>query len=200
MAGGDDSDVISASWSNPEAFAELFDRHFPAVHQFCVRRVGAEVSEELASEAFTRAFAARRTYDLDRRDARPWLIGIALNTIRERVRRDRRGRIATLRLTSLAVAPPSDPGTAVPASADAMNELALVADALQVAPIDEVDTLLLHIWEGLSYEDCAAALGVPVGTVRSRIHRLRGRLQVALDSRGRALPTGPPAEARRRYE
>jgi RNA polymerase sigma-70 factor (ECF subfamily) len=52
-----------------------------------------------------------------------------------------------------------------------------VADAVAALPEPERDALLLHVWEGLPYDDIATAQGVPVGTVRSRLHRARGRLR-----------------------
>lgn len=44
-------------------------------------------------------------------------------------------------------------------------------------PAQERDALVLHVWEGLAYDEVADALGVPVGTVRSRLHRARRRLR-----------------------
>ena len=55
--------------------------------------------------------------------------------------------------------------------------MARVADAVTALPEPERDALVLHVWEGLSYEEVADALGVPVGTVRSRLNRARGRLR-----------------------
>ena len=54
-------------------------------------------------------------------------------------------------------------------------------DALVTLTAVDRETLLLYAWEGLSYTEVADAVGVPVGTVRSRIHRARNVLRGALD-------------------
>jgi DNA-directed RNA polymerase specialized sigma24 family protein len=61
------------------AFEELFERHFDAGHGYLARRVGPDLGSDLASEAFTRAFAGRKRYDALRGEERPWLFGIANN-------------------------------------------------------------------------------------------------------------------------
>jgi RNA polymerase sigma-70 factor (ECF subfamily) len=60
------------------------------VHAYAQRRVGAELAEEVAAEAFARAFAARRRYDGAHADALPWLLGIASNLMRRHWRTERR--------------------------------------------------------------------------------------------------------------
>lgn len=82
-----DSALVAASWSDPEQFAEIFERHFPAVFAFVVRAVGPSDGADLAAEVFTRAFAIRRRYDLSYENARPWLFGIATNLIAGHIRR-----------------------------------------------------------------------------------------------------------------
>ena len=85
-----DADAIRASLGEPEMFAVLFDRHFDAVHAYAQRRVGPTLADEIAAEAFTRAFDRRGRYDLARVDARPWLLGIAANLLRQHWRSEKR--------------------------------------------------------------------------------------------------------------
>ena len=73
----DDAATIRRSLDAPAAFGVVFDRHFEAVYAFAARRVGTDLAEEVAAEAFARAFAARRRYDGAPADALPWLLGIA---------------------------------------------------------------------------------------------------------------------------
>lgn len=78
----DDAHVIKAALPAPEAFGELFERHFDRVHRICARRVGRTRAEDLAGETFRRAFESRSSYDLERANAFPWLLGIAVNVAR----------------------------------------------------------------------------------------------------------------------
>ena len=181
---GQDSDasVIERSWDEPEAFAVLFDRHADSVHRYAVRRLGTEVAEDLMAETFTTAFQQRFRYNTELADARPWLFGIATNLIGRHRRAEARRLKAIGRLPSAARADGSqDPvadRVAAKVSAQAVRgELAL---AMARLPARHRDVLLLVAWADLGYEEVARALEVPVGTVRSRLHRARRKLRDAL--------------------
>lgn len=132
------------------------------------------------------AFERRRSYDRSRASARPWLYGIALNVVR-RHRRDQARRLRAYRSSGAAEALP-DPGDEVVAVVDARAlRPALFAALSRIAPRDR-EPLLLHCWEGVSYAEIAEALGVPVGTVRSRINRARRRLRALLEPQRRLSP------------
>ena len=159
-----DADVIRRSLDEPAAFGAVFDRHYAAVHAYAQRRVGAELAEEVAAEAFARAFAARKRYDTAHPDALPWLLGIATNLMRRHWRAERRRLVAYARVAAQHV-PEVDPATA---------EEAITAVAR--LPRRQREVVLLHVWADLSYEQIARALDIPVGTVRSRLSRARGAL------------------------
>jgi RNA polymerase sigma factor (sigma-70 family) len=179
----DDGRLIQESWSEPMRFAELFHRHYSAVSQLCARRVGRSESEDLAGETFCRAFEHRRRFDVSRSDARPWLYGIALNLVRTHHRgRFRRGNAyeRTARLVDTEV----EFSSRVERGVDARRELDAVEDALLELPDADVEVLLLHVWEELSYKAIAEALDLPVTTVRLRLYRIRQRLREAIDHDG----------------
>ncbi len=184
---GDDGDAIAASLHEPARFAVVFDRHYEEISSYLRRRAGRALAEELASETFVRAFAARTGYDLGYADARPWLYGIANNLLRKHVRSEERRRRAYAR--ALERDGLSDELDAVAGRVDAAAGARVVAEALaQLSPADR-DTLLLFALTDLDYDGIALATGVPVGTVRSRLHRARRHLQAALepiDERSRA--------------
>jgi RNA polymerase sigma-70 factor (ECF subfamily) len=161
-----DAQAIGVSLREPEAFAMLFDRHFDAVHGYAQRRVGPDLADEVAAETFTRAFDQRRRYDTSREDARPWLLGIAANLLRRHWRSERRRLDAYVRSADAT------------AGAELSGPLAaeLVA-ALKALPRRQREPLLLLAWADLTYEEIGVALGIPVGTVRSRISRARVRLR-----------------------
>jgi RNA polymerase sigma-70 factor (ECF subfamily) len=164
-------------------FAELFHRHYAAVSQLCARRVGRSESEDIAGETFCRAFEHRRRFDVSRSDARPWLYGIALNLVRTHQRvRFRRGN-AYERNAGFGAAE-AEFSSGVDRAVDARRELAAVEDALVAFPDDDVEVLLLHVWEELSYKAIAEALDVPVTTVRLRLYRIRQQLREVIDRDG----------------
>ena len=161
-----DADVISSSFRRPEAFEVVFQRHFAGVFRYLRRRAGP-IAEDLAAETFTRAFAGRGGYDLDRSDARPWLFGIATNVLR-----------AHLRDAYIPAFPPEREDTLVDVDdrLDAASTLARHAIALRALPVEQREVLLLIAVAELTYEETAEALGIPVGTVRSRMSRARATL------------------------
>jgi RNA polymerase sigma factor (sigma-70 family) len=163
-----DADVLRESLSQPAMFAALYERHAGAVSIYLIRRVGNGIAEDLTAEVFVRAFRARATYDVRHDTALPWLLGIASNLIADHRRAERRRLAAVERLarTTPAFAP----------DRHAVELGAELARALRRLPAVDRDTLLLVVWGELSYEEVAVALGVPVGTVRSRISRARKRL------------------------
>jgi RNA polymerase sigma-70 factor (ECF subfamily) len=167
--------VIRESLADPRLFAVVFDRHAGTVFRFLVRRVGRDTADELLGDTFRIAFEKRSSYDCGRSSARPWLYGIAGNL----VAKHRRAEGRRLRAMALLAARPMSEMRA-DSTVDAMDARAAwpdVARAIVRLPHGERDALLLHIWEELSYEEIALALGIPLGTVRSRLNRARTRLR-----------------------
>lgn len=174
----DDAEVITASLAEPGRFAVLFDRHAPHIHRYLARRVGPQVAEDLLAETFLVAFGKRAAYDPAFRDARGWLYGIATHLVGQH----RREEIRRFRL-SQAAGPDVDQNdyserSVVRLTARSVRSV-LVAALAELAEPDR-DVLLLFAWEQLSYEEVARALGIPVGTVRSRLHRARAKIRQAL--------------------
>jgi len=178
-----DSTVIERSVCEPEAFGEIFDRHFDAIAGFCVRRIGVVRGEDVAGDVFRWAFENRRRFDLKHDDARPWLFSIANNLVREALRSAGRQQLAYDRWLTREMRVGSELAFQVAASVDAQHDLFAVAAVLELQPVEEVETLLLFAWEQLTYSQIAEALAIPVGTVRSRIHRVRQHLHEVLDTR-----------------
>ncbi len=178
LTAADDAAVIEASYGHAEHFAVVFDRHAPHIHRYLARRVGRQVADDLVAETFLTAFGKRRRYDTSHRDARPWLYGIATNLIG----RHRREEIRQVHLHRAARVDPAPAGHAerVVADVTAQTTRALLADALNGLAVGDRDVLVLIACEELSYDEVARALGIPVGTVRSRLHRARTKLRHAL--------------------
>ena len=179
-----DSDLMATSLDDPAAFGEIFDRHANTLLRFLVRRCEREVGEGLLGELFRIAFEHRQTFDLARESARPWLYGIASNLLLKHRRSEARRMKATVRF--MAQGETSQLGDEIAVhDLHLRNLLPRVADAIDALPDAERQTLLLFAWEELSYQDIAVALEVPVGTVRSRLNRARGRLRELIEPSGK---------------
>ncbi|MEV6864982.1 RNA polymerase sigma factor [Streptosporangium subroseum] len=173
-----DSDIVSASWTSPEAFAELFDRYSDMLYRYVSRRLGPEISEDLVGETFLVAFARRTHYDLTYTDARPWLFGI-LTKLLSRHRRTETARYRMLQRHPVedVLESPAD-RTAERVTAHASRPV--LASTLAVLSPKDRDVLLLVAWSDLSYVEVARALDIPIGTVRSRLNRARRKARAAL--------------------
>jgi RNA polymerase sigma factor (sigma-70 family) len=171
-----DSEIL-ASGDPGVAFSELFDRHYATIHRYLVRRLGRELADELAAETFAVALARRRSYDPGVANARPWLFGIATRLAKRHWRRERRELRAYARTGVDRISPFEDEAVERADSQTAGPQLAASLAALRR---EERDVLLLYAWADLSHPEIAAALGLPVGTVKSRLSRARHHLRQAL--------------------
>ncbi|GAA3472131.1 RNA polymerase sigma factor [Nonomuraea roseola] len=174
----DDAELIRRSHDDPEQFAGLFDRYIEQIHRYVARRLGTQAADDIAAETFLTAFRRRASYDLTQRLARPWLYGIATTLMA----RHRRGEERFLRaLSRTGVDPLPEPmADAVVGRVAAQEEDRRLAGALAGLSQGDRDVLLLVAWGDLTYEEVAWALGVPIGTVRSRLHRARKKARAAL--------------------
>jgi RNA polymerase sigma-70 factor (ECF subfamily) len=171
-----DAELLARSVEEPSLFAGLYERYGLAVRRYVARRIGSEAAEDVAAEVFVRAFGSRARFRAERETALPWLLGVANNVIADHRRLERRRLVALERLLADA------PGLVEHGEAGLAPELVA---ALGRLPAADRDTLLLVVWGGLTQEEAAVALGVPVGTVSSRITRARKRLAVSLPARSR---------------
>jgi RNA polymerase sigma factor (sigma-70 family) len=172
----DDSVLWSrARTGDGNAFAMLFERHARTIYNYCFRRVGSwDAAEDLVSIVFLEAWR-RLDKPLPSGKELPWLFGIATNVVRNRRRSERRYSAALRR-----VAHPSSEPSFADDSDERIDDEELMGRALALLgrlPRREQEVFVLCAWSGLSYEDAAVALRIPVGTVRSRLSRARARLQ-----------------------
>ncbi|WP_338692703.1 RNA polymerase sigma factor [Streptomyces sp. Q6] len=158
-----------------DAFAELYERWAGAVHQHALWLTGDPTSaEDIMSETFLTAWRVRERLHEDGGSLRPWLLGIATHKA-ENARRGLRRRLAFLarQRQSPVVA---DFAPEVAGRVDDARRLAAVQEALDRLRRPEREVLTLCVWSGLDYRQTAEALGIPVGTVRSRLSRARAKL------------------------
>jgi RNA polymerase sigma-70 factor (ECF subfamily) len=176
-----DVELLARSVTEPSVFGELYERHGRAVWRYVVRRIGDDAGEDLAADVFVRAFRARGRYRPDRGTALPWLLGIANHVIADHRRLERRRLAALARFAGDGQGRTDQNGAALDPQ---------LVTALRRLPAVERDTLLLVVWGELTQDEAAAALGVPVGTVSSRITRARKRLAAVLQAPVPALTVG----------
>lgn len=175
----DDAAVIEQSWHEPEKFAQVYDRHAAVIHRYVSRRLGDEMADDVVAETFLAAFRWRQRYDLGRANARPWLYGIAANMIGKH----RRSEISRLRALARAGALDSVPdgyADRVDSRVAAAAVQRQLIGALAGLSAGDREVLLLIAWADLSYEETATALGIPLGTVRSRLNRARKKVRETL--------------------
>lgn len=184
-----DVTVLLRSRAEPDCFAELFERYFAGLHGYASRRLDGPGGDDVAAETFLIAFRQRDRFDPERGSVRAWLYGIATNLIRARRREEAQGYLAYARA---AAHPPDDPvheeRTTDRIAAEAARKR--IVAALADLSAGDRDALLLVVWGELSHEETAAALGIPVGTVGSRLHRARRQIRAAFDD---VNPTGGTA-------
>lgn len=178
VAEASDAEVIASSLEDPEAFAVIFDRYADPIHGYLSRRVG-EMADDLLSETFLIALRSRDRFRPEATTARPWLFGIAANLVARHYRAEQQRYRHLARLPLEASGSP-DPATLASARADATALAPLLATALAELEPGDRDVLTLIAFGDLQYSEVAEALQIPLGTVRSRLHRARARLRTFL--------------------
>jgi RNA polymerase sigma-70 factor (ECF subfamily) len=166
-----DDAVLAESLRQPERFGQIYDRHFPGIYRYIASRLGAGEADDLTAETFIDAFRRRASFDPARGAVRAWLFGIATRLVAQHRRAEAR------RYRALARTPAEpDPGghdERVAARVSAQARRKPLMRALAGLSDDDRDVLLLIALGGLSYEEVAAALSIPPGTVASRLSRAR---------------------------
>jgi RNA polymerase sigma-70 factor (ECF subfamily) len=161
---------------DPDAFSVLFDEYAHAVYNLGFRLTANwSAAEEVVSLTFLEAWRRRDTIGPGGGPLRPWLLGIAVNVSRNLARASRRHQAVLSRLAP----PPPVPDFAeeLAGRLDDTAQLREVGKALGALRRGEREVIALCVWTGLDYATAARALGVPVGTVRSRLSRARRKLK-----------------------
>lgn len=175
-----------------EAFGDLYERHARAVQSYCLwRTAGLQAAEDATATVFLEVWRQRRHLTLSTDSATPLLLGIASNVVRRQWRSERRYRNVLERVRNAGQVS-SDLEAETIARIDAMQQLRDGGEAIRALPRREREVLALLAWSDLSYGEIAEALGLPIGTVRSRIARARARLGDAFPD---STETRPAEEA-----
>lgn len=168
--------------SDRATFERVVHAHAERLRLFCFRRLGSwEAAEDAVAATFLQAWRNRKRVQLTQQTVPRWLWAVALNESRGSYRRERRSHAAESR--SLPSPAPEDHATAVDERLDDERRMRAILDQVQRLRPEEQDVLALVVFAELSYDEAAATLEVPIGTVRSRLARARKRL-AALEHEG----------------
>jgi RNA polymerase sigma factor (sigma-70 family) len=175
----------AAAAGQHDAFGELFDRHATPVYNYLLRHTGNwSEAEDLTAAVFLHAWRRRGQVVFDRDSALPWLLGVARLVLRNARRAATRYQVALYRAGTQAVSAAStadpagsgDPADLVAGRLDDERRLARLRAAVGRLPRPQREVIELCVYSGLDQQAAGVALGVPVGTVKSRLHRARQAL------------------------
>lgn len=163
--------------ADPAPFGRLFDRHADRIYRHCLRQVDSkEEAEDVTSAVFLEAWRRRNDVVFTERDSvLPWLLAVANNAVRNRRRTLRRHRNLLAKLPPMPVEQDHSDHVAEQVDVERDGEHVLAAFR-QLRPAEQ-DVLALCVWNELTHEEAALALGIPTGTVKSRLTRARDRLR-----------------------
>jgi RNA polymerase sigma factor (sigma-70 family) len=164
------------------SFEAAFEAEFARLNRYLRRRVGVAAADDLSAETFATAYANWERFD-QARAIRPWLYGIAANLVRHQWRDERRMLRAYART---GVDPVFAEDETDAARLDAEGSYRAIAADLAALRARDREILLLHAWAELSDREIAEALSLPIGTIKSRLHRMRERLRNRIETDGQS--------------
>jgi RNA polymerase sigma factor (sigma-70 family) len=169
-----------AAAHDPGAFGELFDRHAKKIYNHCFRRTADwPLAEDLTSVVFLEAWRRRKDVRLHEDSVLPWLLAVANNCLRNAERSRRRYRRLLNKLPRDDASPSADTDVA-----ERLDDVATVQRVLSLVEglrTEEQEVVALCDWSELTYEQAAAALDIPLGTIKSRLSRAHAHLRDVLD-------------------
>ena len=159
--------------------SQWYDDHGEAIFTYVARRLGPEHARDVTADVFRSALEGQRRYDPVKGTALSWLYGIATNLIRRHWRTEQRRLRALDRLTDVeeTVAGSADGVQRSIEQLDARRHLRSLLAVVETLPPPDRDLLILVAWEEKSHAEVGEILGIPTGTVASRLHRIRTQLR-----------------------
>lgn len=161
---------------------ELFDAHYDELARFLKRnRMSSATADDLVQQTFEQAWRCRATYDPTRATARAWLFGIAMNVMRHHFRAQGARRRAYGRAALQSSAPDDDIAMAIE-RLDARALKSVLDRSLTSLRRQHYEVLTLYAWADLTQQEIAAALDVPVGTVKTWLRAARTQMRELLQA------------------
>lgn len=181
---GDRSDPVLwieaiATRRDRTAFTALFGFYAPRIKGFLMRTgTGAELAEEIAQEAMLSVWRKADTFDASRASVATWIYTIARNLRIDRLRRER-GVSAEALYDVLKSDDPAQPDDLLEGDERDRD----IRAAMKQLPGEQMAVVQLSFFEDRPHADIARALGIPLGTVKSRLRLAMAKLREALDDR-----------------
>ena len=179
----DDVLLARAAKGDEDAFTVLYRRHQAVLYRFALRMTGsAWAAEEIVQDIFMTLVRDPRKYDQGRGALQPFLFGVARNRVMKHLERSPRDIALDsdgedTRAGSIILQDSFTPA----AWAEQRERVKRVRDAVLDLPPDFREAVVLCELEELSYEEAAQAVGCPIGTIRSRLHRGKALLLAKLE-------------------
>lgn len=155
-----DGRIERARRGDRDALGSLVQEHYPRVYRFCARRIGDDLAQDAAQETFVTMQRTIRRYE-GRSSLETWLLGIAHNQCRNLARKR---KLVPSQILAW-VDEPAEPG-----AVDRVVDREALRCALAKLSDEHREVVVLHEVEGLRYAEIGEVLGVPEGTVKSRLH------------------------------
>ena len=173
LAGVTDTDLVArARAGDRDAFAGLYRRHRRSIYRFAFEMtLSPEAAEDIVQEVFVSLMRGLARYDATR-PLGAYLYGTARNITRRRIRRE--VRLVPLERSGELSRRSSEVNVA--GELERRDDLRRLREAIVTLPTKHREVIVMCDLHKMSYELAAAAIGCPVGTVRSRLHRARATL------------------------
>jgi RNA polymerase sigma-70 factor (ECF subfamily) len=162
--------IRSAQKGDRAALEELVRQHYALVCRFCIRRLGPDLGQDATQETFLTMQKSIGRY-AERSSFSTWLLGIAHNHVRAAARKQ---KLDPAPIQEWVEMRQTDHGQSV------IDNEVLSCALKQLSP-EHREVVLMHEIEGLKYREIADVLGVPEGTVKSRLHHAFQGLRQTLD-------------------
>ncbi|MFI0448095.1 RNA polymerase sigma factor [Actinomadura sp. 6N118] len=178
----EDARLISESLHDPERFTAVYDRHYTVIYRYVAGRLGSQQADDIAAETFLAAFRRRKSFDGGKGSLRSWLFGIATKLVSQHRRAETRRYQALAKVGADPALGSHEERVVTWVTAEGLQPQ--LARALAALSAKERDVVLLVALSELGHDEVAAALGIPYGTVGSRLNRARRKLRAALELEG----------------
>jgi RNA polymerase sigma-70 factor (ECF subfamily) len=189
-----DDDLVVRACSDRSAFAALYDRYYPRILRYCLRRLYVrQAAEDATSEVFLQIASHLPSFaGTTETDFRRWLFRIATNAVNAQLRQTRRRRGLWEAAACSGLLPASDRAAPTPA-ADMLDWPALYQAVLELEPRDQA-VVTLRFFADLPHDEIADIVGTSAGAVRTALSRILSRLRArfGVDKTATNLPEGQP--------